>query len=188
MPIFRAVIYAVYRSGFFPTSAMEDDNALDMRMDKLLRIIGGCKYGIHDISRTELDRNGFPRFNMPFELGVFFAARRFGQRIQKNKSAIVFERTRYTYQQYLSDLNGVDTKAHNNDPYSAIRGVRNWLRTASRRSTIPHAPFIIAEFRDFEVQLPVLSSGLGFTNINEIPFNDYCTIVEEFIRGKLASI
>lgn len=165
---------------------MEDDNALDMRMDKLLRIIARCRYGVHDISRTELDVNNLPRFNMPFELGVFFAARRFGQGTQKQKGAIVFEKTRYSYQLYLSDLNGVDTKAHNNDPHVAIRGVRNWLRAASRRTTIPQAPAIVTEFKSFEIELPLLATNLGFTNINEIPFNDYCTIVEEFIRRTLA--
>src|SRR5262249_5963635 len=35
-----------------------------------------CKYGIHDISRTEVtSASGLPRFNMPLELGVVFRSR-----------------------------------------------------------------------------------------------------------------
>ena len=71
------------------------------------------KYGIHDISRTELNSSGFPRFNMQFELGTFFGAKRFGYKNQKSKNALIFEKTKFTYQNYMSNLNGIDTKAHN---------------------------------------------------------------------------
>jgi len=71
-PLFQAIIYTVYFCGFYPTSAMAEDNAMDNRIDKLIRIIGKSKFGIHDISRTEPDStNNLPRFNMPFELGLF---------------------------------------------------------------------------------------------------------------------
>ena len=43
----------------------------DLRLLKILCIIGECRLGIHDISRTELDAaSGLPRFNMPLELGL----------------------------------------------------------------------------------------------------------------------
>ena len=49
-------------------------------------MIADCRYGIHDISRTELDRDsGLPRFNMPLELGIFLGAKRFGAEEQKRK-------------------------------------------------------------------------------------------------------
>jgi hypothetical protein len=164
---------------------MAEDNALDNRIDKLLRMIEKCKYGVHDISRTELNANNLPRFNMPFELGVFFAAKRYGNNRQKVKNAIVLEHTKYLYQQYLSDINGVDTKAHNNDPSTAIRCIRNWLNTASKRKTIPYAPKLVSDFNEFDAQLPDISTNLGFTTPDEIPFNDFCQIVEEAIRVKL---
>lgn len=184
-PLFRAIIYTVYRCGFFPITAMGEDNAMDNRIDKLLRFIEKCKYGIHDISRTELNADHLPRFNMPFELGVFYAARRFGNSVQKGKNGLVLERTKYRYQHYLSDINGVDTKAHENDPVIAIRHTRNWLHTASRRTTIPTANVITNEFNEFLVDLPVIVNALGFANIDEPTFNDYCLIVEEAIRKKL---
>jgi hypothetical protein len=180
-------VYAVYRCGFFPTSALADDNALENRIDRIFRIIELCRYGIHDISRTELNTTQLPRFNMPFELGVFFGARRYGVKSQKNKGAIVFERLRFSYQQYLSDISGIDTKAHNNDPHTLVRQIRNWLATTSRRKTVPSAPRLISDYDDFIIKLPTVAASLGYTNINEIPFNDYCQIVEEAIQSLLSA-
>src|SRR6202000_1860486 len=123
MPLFQAIIYTIYRCGFLPMCALNEDNATDSRLDKITRCIENCRYGIHDISRTESNTNGLPRFNMPFELGLFFGAKRFGNPAQKNKNALVFEKVKYSYQQLLSDLNGIDTKAHNGDYTIAIRQV-----------------------------------------------------------------
>jgi hypothetical protein len=41
-------------------------------------MIGECDYGIHDLSRVEVDAGGIPRFNMPMELGLHLGARLFG--------------------------------------------------------------------------------------------------------------
>jgi hypothetical protein len=185
-PLLRAAVYTVYFCGFYPISAMDEDNAMDNRIDKLYRMIAKCKFGIHDISRTELDPdNSLPRFNMPFELGVFYGARAYGQKQQKDKNAIIFEKKKYLYQKYLSDINGIDTKAHNNDPFAIIRHVRNWLRLASRRTSIPGAQAIINRYNDFLAQLPAAASAAGFSTVDDIPFNDYCQIVEEAIRAVL---
>ena len=72
-PKLEAITFAVYRCGFYPESALGEDNALDNRLEKIENLIAKCKYGIHDISRTELNSQGFPRFNMPFEAGLFSA-------------------------------------------------------------------------------------------------------------------
>jgi len=51
---------------------LEIDDASEVRIDKVFKIIGACKYGIHDISRTEAtSASGLPRCNMPLELGMF---------------------------------------------------------------------------------------------------------------------
>jgi hypothetical protein len=111
-PILRAIIFTVMRCGFVPRSALEEDNGLQNRLDKIQQVIAGCRYGIHDISRTSLNENGLPRFNMPFELGLFFGAQRYGNRLQQTKSAVIFDTERFRYQQFISDLNGVDIKEH----------------------------------------------------------------------------
>ena len=54
-PIFHAIVFAVSELGFRARCALELDDAGDTRLDKITRIIGECKYGIHDISATELN-------------------------------------------------------------------------------------------------------------------------------------
>jgi hypothetical protein len=184
MPLFRAIIFSIYQCGFFPRSALEEDNALDNRLDKIVRLVNGCKLGIHDISRTELNVQGHPRFNMPFELGLFFGAKKLGDEKQKSKNALIFERVAYAYREFLSDLSGVDTKAHNNQAEQVVRLVREWLSTVSRRKTIPTLPKLRNAFLEFENKLPVIAADIGYA-IDEIPFNDFCRIVEKAIAQKV---
>jgi len=55
-----------------PRCALEVQDSSENRLKKILRIIGECQFAIHDISRTDLDKkHQLPRFNMPFELGLF---------------------------------------------------------------------------------------------------------------------
>src|SRR3989442_598150 len=91
-PLRDALIFTIQDCGFIPRCALEVDNSGEVRIDTILRLIRESKYGIHDISRIEIDRiNGLPRFNMPFELGLFLGARKFGVREQKSKSALILD-------------------------------------------------------------------------------------------------
>jgi len=87
-PLFRALLFAVLDCGFRVRCALEIDDASEIRIDKIFRIIGEAKYGIHDISRTEPDpENRLPRFNMPLELGMFLAAKRSAPGSKRRKAA-----------------------------------------------------------------------------------------------------
>ena len=87
--LFDTMVFAVYDCGFVARCALEEGDASQVRIDKIYNIIAACRYGIHDISRTELDKNsGLPRFNMPLELGVFLGAKKFGRNEQKRKIAL----------------------------------------------------------------------------------------------------
>ena len=85
--LFDAMVFAVHDCGFIARCALEEEDASQVRIDKIYDIIADCRYGIHDISRIELDEaSGFPRFNMPLELGVFLGAKKFGiERTKKEK-------------------------------------------------------------------------------------------------------
>lgn len=177
-PLLHAIIFCVIRCGFVPRSAQETDDASDLRIEKIARLIADCKYGIHDISRTEQDAaTGLPRFNMPFELGVFWGCKKFGTGQNKKKVALVFEKESYSYLKYLSDLNGVDPKAHANKPGLVIKAIRNWLHTNSGRSTIPTAHTVQENYKTFtEHTLPLMLKESN-TTLNDLTFNDYCTYV-----------
>src|SRR4051794_260570 len=83
---FRALVFGVIACGFRARCAREMDDGTETRIDKLYRIIEQCRFGLHDLSRTELDSvNSLPRFNMPLELGILLGAKRFGDEGQKQK-------------------------------------------------------------------------------------------------------
>jgi len=180
----QSIVFTVYRCGFYPVSALSEDNGLVNRLSKIEKLIEISKYGIHDISRTELNSHGFPRFNMPFELGIFFGATRFGNRNQKSKNALIFEKTKFTYQNYLSDLSGIDTKAHENNPFTIIQNIRDWLYASSRRASIPGHLTIIDDFTNWQTILPVILQD-SHLEMKSLTFNDLCVIIEEYLKTLL---
>jgi hypothetical protein len=93
---FEAIVFTVVRSGFTPRCARESDDGGEVRFDKICRIIRECQYSVHDISKTELDADlGLPRFNMPFELGLFLGAKRFGGRSHNRKKTLILTGTAF---------------------------------------------------------------------------------------------
>ena len=64
----------ILRCGFAPRCALETDDASETRFVKIEKIVEECRYGIHDISRTDRRMDPpLPRFNMPLELGYLGA-------------------------------------------------------------------------------------------------------------------
>lgn len=182
-PIFSAIIFTVYRCGFYPVSALSEDDATDNRVVEIEKLIERCKFGIHDISRTEPNNENLPRFNMPFELGLFWGAKRFGGNNHKAKIAVIFDRERYRYMKFISDISGVDIKEHKGDYKLAIQKTRDWLFTASNRRTIPGYKKILKEYDEFITKLPLILEEAGFDE--EVSFNDFCLFVEETIKNQL---
>lgn len=149
-PGFRALVFAVLGCGFRARCAREMDDATETRLDKLYRIIEQSRFGLHDISRTQLDEGtGLPRFNMPFELGLFLGSKRFGGDEQRHKRCLLFDTEQYRYQQFISDLNGMDVTPHADDPRRMAECTRNWLATVSRRRSIPTAAQLLGSFDRF---------------------------------------
>jgi len=50
-PIFEAIVFTVHDCGYIARCALELDDSSEVRIEKIARIIAGCKFGIHDISR-----------------------------------------------------------------------------------------------------------------------------------------
>lgn len=173
---FEGLIFTIFACGFRPRSAKELDDSGELRLNKLYSLIRQCRYGIHDISRTDLDAiNRLPRFNMPLELGIFLGAKRFGDKAQKEKMALILDIEQYRYQTFISDLAGADIRAHNNNVFQAVRATRDWLTNVSRRD-LPSGAKIERLLRDFREQLPLIVERLEFEVAN-IPYVDYEKIV-----------
>ena len=181
-PLFDAMVFTVHDCGFIARCALEEEDASQVRIDKIYTIIADCRYGIHDISRTELDENsGLPRFNMPLEFGVFLGAKKFGVVEQKRKKCLVLDKELYRYQQFISDIAGQDIQAHNNEVETLVRVVRNWIRTASGRRTIPGGNIIWERYQTFLWDLPQTVEECQL-DVEDLIFNDYILVVEEWLK------
>lgn len=148
------------------------------RLDKIIKCIRNCQYSIHDLSRLEISANGLPRMNMPFELGLFYGARHFGNKVQQQKNALIFERDKYTYLEFITDLRGVDVKAHHNDPETVICKIRHWLKTATDKVSIPNTRQLIKSYRTFASSMKMFTANALY-NKEDILFSDCCKIAKE---------
>lgn len=175
-PIFQALIFTIFACGFRPRSARELDDGGQTRIEKLYGLIQECRYGIHDLSRTELDdKNQLPRFNMPLELGLFLGAKRYGDVAQRDKRLLILDIERFRYQKFISDLAGMDIHEHGAKAEAAVRETRDWLANVSRRQ-IASSDKVVRSYDQFIADLPALAAALEF-DPNKIPYVDFEQIV-----------
>lgn len=181
-PLFHAIVFTVIDCGFNARCALEERYSAQNRLSKIEKIISECKYGIHDISRTELDQQSYlPRFNMPLELGIFLGAIKFGQHHQKNKKCLILDREPHRYQQFVSDIGGQDIASHNDDQKKVMTCVRDWLLDASRKTYLPSGCFIWDDYIDFQAKLPGFCQSLRL-DMGQLTFLDYATLVAEWLK------
>jgi hypothetical protein len=115
--LFNALIFAIHDCGFIARSALEVEDSGQARVEKILKIIGECKFGIHDISRAGIDgKTRLARFNMPLELGFFLGAKRYGSSKDNDKRCLILDREKYRYRSFCSDIAGQDIRSHNDEP------------------------------------------------------------------------
>ncbi|MBC8230442.1 hypothetical protein H8E77_12920 [bacterium] len=181
-PLFNAMVFAIFDCGFIARCALEEEDASQIRIEKIYSIIANCRYGIHDISRTELDANThLPRFNMPLELGIFLGAKKFGTRDHKKKQCLILDKEQYRYQKFISDIAGQDIQVHNGNPEDIIKVVRNWLRTASKRTKILGGDIIRERYQAFIEDLPKMAMDFRL-DASDLIFSDYTLIITEWLK------
>jgi len=180
--LFRASVFAILRCGFTARCALEDDSG-ELRLHKIYRIISECRLGIHDLSRTQLDgRSRLPRFNMPFELGLFLAAKHFGREEHDRKVSKVFESTQHTYEKFISDIKGQDISAHNNSPRTIVVMIRDWLSANSPKKQLPGGHAVWKDYESFRRGLPKQCRDVNL-RIPDLTFGDYCNLVYGWIEN-----
>jgi hypothetical protein len=177
-PMFDAIVFSVFRCGYLPRCSKEVLDSGDIRLDRIVRLVTDCRLAIHDISRTESNREGLPRFNMPLELGLFLGAKRFGDKKQQQKHCVILDREPYRYQQFISDLSGLDVEAHGADPERAVTVIRNWL--SSRRNVLPSGTILWREYQQFQEHLPEICGDLHLLPA-ELTFKDTVTAIENWL-------
>ena len=177
---FDAIVFTVARCGFVARCALEIDNAAGTRIDNIVKLIRECPFGIHDLCRTELDgKSKLPRFNMPFEFGLFLGAQRYGGFGQRNKQCLVMDKEPHRFQVFISDIAGQDIHSHDNKVDVLIARVRNFLRTIS--DILPGPASIYSDFRKFEAAKPRICKDLDLRPA-ELLFPDFTYIVAYYLQ------
>lgn len=172
---FEALLFAIVSSGYRVRCALEESDSGAIRYDKLCRLIDACDYSVHDLSRTELSAHALPRFNMPFELGLFMGATRFGGKRHKRKTALVLVREMNQLPTYLSDLAGIDPEAHRGNSLEIIRHVRRYLHSGPEGIQLPGARVIQEEFERFKLRLPSIAAAMDISSDEIDPYREYRT-------------
>ena len=122
------MIFCVVRAGLIPRLATERLEGGESRLDKIIEIIGACRYSIHDLSLAHASKaNEAFRMNMPFEFGLDLGRRRAPDLQTNNKQFLIFERNPYELKRCLSDIAGFDIEHHKNDFMILIEKLRNFL-------------------------------------------------------------
>jgi hypothetical protein len=179
-PLFEAIVFTILACGLRATCARSRLNSSDVRLHKILEIIGDCRYSIHDLSRTELDRtSALPRFNMPLELGIDLGCRAYG-RDYEQKSFLIFDRDRFRFHAYVSDIAGQDIAHHEGDPNRAIARVRDWLRSETGRPDIPGARAMQLKYAAFRSELPAICEQFNL-DILALTFADFLFVAGHWL-------
>jgi len=178
-----AIVFAVQDCGFVPRCALETFDSGDVRIKKIIELIEKSKFGIHDISYTDLDPStDLPRFNMPLELGIFIGATQFGEKVQGQKEYLILDRDKYRYQKFCSDISGQDIHEHGGTIEGAIKAVRDWLSGKRPEYSYPTWKKINKRYSNFVSELPIYAEALE-QDVEDLTFNDYSSIVSDWLKA-----
>lgn len=90
----------------------------------------------------------------------FLGAKRYGNKLQRQKKCLVLDREPYRYQKFISDIAGQDIESHDGDVERLIGKVRSFLNSASAGQPLPSGRAILQRYNQFSDSLPELCAGL----------------------------
>lgn len=182
-PMFHALVFTLSAAGLVPRCALELGDSSQNRLDKIFRLVAECRYGVHDISRTECDPQlHLPRFNMPLELGVFLGCKHFGGSAHAAKACLIVDTEPFRYQRFLSDISGYDIHSHHGCPELLVRQVTEWLRVLLRGQELPGGARMWRRYVRFQADLPVLLQRAQ-VEAEELTFADYSLLCQRWLRS-----
>lgn len=147
--LLRPLLFCLVYAGMTPHLALERRDSGELRFNKIVELIRGSRYAIHDLSRMEASAAGeLFRLNMPFELGLDIGCRLFSNDECNNKRCLILDKERYRYQAAISDLAGTDVGAHADEPEEVVAVVRDWL-CSDAGCVLPGPSRIWGAFLDF---------------------------------------
>jgi hypothetical protein len=169
---------------------VEEINSAKPRLQRIIDLIRECKLGIHDLSRVRNEGElGLPRFNMPFECGVFVGAQTFGISRQRSKAFLLLEEEPHRHQKTLSDAAGLDPRVHHNNPDALVACIRDFL--AGHINPRPlGAAHLLSLYSEFEASYPALAKQFGHepNQLHQLEtFADWRWIMAEWLAERAGS-
>ena len=156
--LYIAYIVGLFQLGLVPHLASEIPGG-DRRLDRIIQLIQGCRYSIHDLSRVEVSvaPPATPRFNMPLELGMTIT----WQILNPNQHTwFVCESTSRRWQKSMSDLDGTDPYIHD----GTVEGVFRELCNAFPRDRRPSVQKMLEVYRLVDSALNSIFNKNGTRN------------------------
>lgn len=183
--LLRPLLFSVVYFGFTPRIATERSDSAENRLDKITGLIRDARLSIHDISRLKSSAPGeFSRFNLPFELGIAYAARAFGSQRDKSRRILILERDPYAFKRALSDLSGVDIKSHADNPEELVRAVRDWFVETIGLRGLQGPTKIWYRFTDFTSAFYKARKKDGFSDsdLDIMPIPEYIDFIIDWVK------
>ena len=188
--LLRPLLFTIRYLGLVPRIASERLDSAENRIDKICELVTKCLYSIHDLSRMRASKKGeYFRMNMPFELGTDYGLRRFGDPRFQGKRFLILERDRYEFQRAISDLSGVDIKAHGNEPDGIVTDVRNWIVEIRGLKEAPSPKQVWYAFNDFASDFYDARESEGYSNadLNMMPIPEYIDFIDTWVQSTRVS-
>ncbi len=184
LSLLRPLLFTVIYLGFDPRIASETLDSAQARIEKIVGLIRGSRFGIHDLSRIQAKKKAeYYRLNMPFELGLDVGCIRFrGGKWSSRKKCLILESEKYRYQAALSDMSNSDIGVHGNDPEEVVRIVRDWLVEQAKISA-PGPARIWGAFNEFMAYNydRLKSEGYSDKNIEQLPANELISSIKDWV-------
>lgn len=184
-PILQAILFCVVFVGLEPRLALTSQDSGTVRIEKIVGMIVGSKYSIHDLSRCQARKEGeFARLNMPLELGIDYGCRRFYGQGRDAKRLLILEEKPYRYQAAISDLAGCDIQSHAGNFEQAVRRVRNWIASETA-ADVPSPSRILGAYEDFQEWYYETRRAAGFSerSILEYPTREFLSGMKRWMAS-----
>ncbi|WP_242077195.1 hypothetical protein [Brevundimonas diminuta] len=182
--ILRPLVFCILALGFEPRIAKERADGAEVRLEKIIELIEDSKFAVHDLSRLKAKKaKEYFRLNMPFELGIDYACRRYKGGEFSTKKILILEDKAHELKKALSDLAGSDFDAHNNEPAKICKIVRDWL-AQSMDAPAPPPSELWGKFADFtgENYIKLQSQNYSDQDIEDQPLRELMAAMREWLR------
>jgi hypothetical protein len=184
--LLKPIAFTVIAMGLHPQICENPSNG-PSRLDFITQLIMDSKYGIHDISRMKISKSGFPRFNMPFELGLDMGIRSSGETRYRSKVIYILDERHHRHAIALSDLAGYDPIIHKANPETLIRGLRNAFYITLNNPNISSSTKLWFDYQKSRSDI-LLHLDISEDEFNLMQLSEYTHWVKQWISGAVPHV